>query len=125
MNSLLDAMSKELQRTIPLDCPLDRVPDRGPNVLCPVCSVRMENYGYMGSPLVMVDACHACRVLWMDAFELGAMSVQYARTTRRVDVIHMREETARLERARMAEALDVSNAVSRLMLTGFVLGGMV
>ena len=122
MNALLDVMSKELQRTIPLDAPLDRVPDKGPNVPCPACSTQMENYGYMGVHFVMVDSCNACRLLWLDTFELGAMSVQFARTTRRVDVLRTQEKSARLERARAAEIADVANAVGRAMMTGFVVG---
>ena len=122
MNGLLDEMSKELQRTIPLESPLDRISDKGPNVACPVCERQMENYGYMGADFVIVDACHACRLLWLDTYELGAMSVQFARTTRRVDVMRMRQEASRLERARMAESIDIAKVVAGLMVTAFVTG---
>jgi Zn-finger nucleic acid-binding protein len=122
MHSLLDAISKELQRTIPLDAPLDKVPDKGPNLQCPMCSLHMENYGYMGAHFVMVDACHACRLLWLDTAELAAMSLQFARTTRRIDMSHMQAESRRLESNRSHHSLNVANMVSRMMITGFVLG---
>jgi Zn-finger nucleic acid-binding protein len=121
MNALLEIMSKELQRSIPLDCPLDKIPDRGSSVPCPMCGAQMENYGYMGANFVMLDACHACRMLWLDTLELGAMAVEFARTTRRVDVIRMQEESDRLELARTAEALVVANTVGRLMLKSFII----
>jgi Zn-finger nucleic acid-binding protein len=120
MNALLEVVSKELQRSIPLDCPLERIPDKGADATCPVCDEQMEHYGYMGARFVMVDACRSCCVLWLDARELGAMAVQFARTARRIDVMHMQDNISRLRSARMAEAMDLANVVGRWLLVSFV-----
>ena len=40
----------------------------------------MNHYGYMDTKWVMMDACSACNVLWLDTDELGMVSLLYARS---------------------------------------------
>lgn len=86
--SLLDAMMQELREQIDLNLPLEAVPDRGVQITCPRCHGDMEHHGYMESKWVMIDSCPACQVTWLDADELGLVSLMYARSRMRAEQIH-------------------------------------
>ena len=70
---LLSAMSQELRGRFSVDDPIEPIADAGGSLACPKCAAALENHGYMGSPLVRIDSCGACWVLWCDAEELRAM----------------------------------------------------
>lgn len=120
--SLLDIMTKKLQQTITFDCPLEKIVDKGEGILCPICNKEMENYGYMESRFVMIDACHTCKVVWMDTNELGAMCVQFARTQKRLNYAHLQEERRIIESLRLSDSLAVAKIVENHLLYGFVIG---
>ena len=124
MNGLLEEMSRELQRTVPLDAPLDEVPDKGSNVACPICASSMEHYGYMGAHFIMIDACHDCRMVWLDASELGAMSIQYARTVRRSDSMRTQSESSRLESNSSLHSLNMAYMVENTLRSVFRIGNI-
>jgi Zn-finger nucleic acid-binding protein len=46
---------------------------------CPDCRQPMEKYGYMGLNAIMIDRCHTCSLIWLDADELQNMVLVYAR----------------------------------------------
>lgn len=59
--------------------PVGTVSDAGP-ATCPRCERPMDHHGFLGLPLVMVDNCHHCAVLWLDAAELGTMALLLRQT---------------------------------------------
>ncbi len=79
---LLKALGKDIRHAVPLDYPIDTISDKGGGLLCPRCAATMEHYGYMGDRHIMIDSCSACRHMWVDAEELGGMSLLYARGER-------------------------------------------
>lgn len=85
---LLDAMSTELREQIDLNMPLEAIPDRGVQIVCPRCRSDMEHNGYMEAKWVMIDSCSACQVVWLDTDELGLASLMYARSRMRAEHIH-------------------------------------
>lgn len=119
VNRLLETLTRGLLRTIPADAPLDRIPDLGGGLSCPACAEAMEHYGYMGDHAVMVDACHACRLLWLDPGELAAMCVQYARTERRLEASRLQMERLLLEAKSRQFAMDLAEAVERRLVRRF------
>ena len=77
--SVLDVLALELYGRVLSHTDLPGVPDEHPPIDCPDCGTSMERYGYMGSHKIMIDGCPDCAALWLDARELGAMALLYAR----------------------------------------------
>lgn len=85
---LLGAMTTDLAETIDLATPLEKVPDPGGGLNCPRCQNPMHHHGYMESQWVMVDNCLGCGVLWAHADGLGVISLMFARSRKKADMIH-------------------------------------
>ena len=77
---LLEVMANDLKETVDLSMPLEAVSDPGGGIACPRCRGAMNHYDYMDTKWVMMDACPACNVLWLDTDELGMVSLLYARS---------------------------------------------
>jgi Zn-finger nucleic acid-binding protein len=84
---LLEAMSAELLQSFNPDAKLAAVPDRSGAIVCPVCKRAMVTDDYCGAHLVFFDRCEASDHLWLDAEELGTMSLMWAR----MDARHTRD----------------------------------
>lgn len=76
----------------------------------------MENYGYMGSRKVMLDACGDCNVVWVDALELAAMARMRVRTESRVTLMRNAHNPADIVGTSI-----VTRAVEAAFLSGFIL----
>ena len=83
LTKLIEQMADELTAEISADARIQDIPDKGGAALCPVCRKAMENFGYMGSNLIKIDRCFSCNMVWLDALELGAMGLMYAKTEKR------------------------------------------
>jgi Zn-finger nucleic acid-binding protein len=120
---LLEEMSRELLKTISLDVPLDTVEDKGHISVCPECRSEMENYGYMGSPHVMIDRCKKCNSIWLDTDELGAMSLMHARTQKRIETAQIERKQLMRESGRaLSHAIALRKATNRGLLLGWIVG---
>ncbi len=53
--------------------PLDRAQFER-RLACPRCAQTMETHPYYGPGNVVIDSCHACRVVWLDHGELTAIA---------------------------------------------------
>jgi Zn-finger nucleic acid-binding protein len=67
------------------DAPMTPVPDPGGSLACPLCARPMGQGGYMEQPLVRIDRCVSCMLLFADVGELEAMAEQWVRTDRARD----------------------------------------
>ncbi|MFT7519029.1 MAG: Zn-finger nucleic acid-binding protein [Kiritimatiellia bacterium] len=118
---LLDALGRQLANHIDVDTVIEAVEDHVDHAACPKCGKNTATFGYMGTNLVFVDRCSDCWLLWMDADELGVMTLLHLRTNRRgrkvFDTNKQRhaEHSRRVGRQLVARAQ--SNAVANSMLT--------
>ncbi|MCB9689453.1 MAG: zf-TFIIB domain-containing protein [Alphaproteobacteria bacterium] len=62
--------------------PMAAVPDAGGGLGCPSCGRAMSHGGFMEQPLVQIDRCTACMLLFVDVGELEAMAEQRMRSDR-------------------------------------------
>jgi Zn-finger nucleic acid-binding protein len=76
---VLEAMSVELLKSFDPDMKLDARPDLGVGLACPGCGRTMDHDDYCDAHLVFFDRCEACGLLWLDADELGTMTLMWAR----------------------------------------------
>ncbi len=117
---VLERLAKDLAATLGPDTVVERVPDKGGGVSCPRCGRPMEHYGYMGTNLVMIDACAPCGVLWLDTDALGAMGLLYARTQRREAAREeaLRQWSEKLDEraAALGQAREVERVMGKLIL---------
>lgn len=75
----------------------------------------MENYGYMETRFVIIDACWKCMVLWIDADELGPMSWIHARSQMHSDDIQKKTKQFQGDIARRTRlALDSRAMAGRI-----------
>lgn len=118
---LLEAMSAELGAQIDIDAEISPFEDQEGHVACPGCGGPTDNFGYMGTKLVMVDRCKACEALWIDPGEVGAMSMLYARTNRRVQHRVAKSAERTQSTMRTLHQRQMAEAVTRMYLTGFYL----
>jgi Zn-finger nucleic acid-binding protein len=102
---LLGAMSVDLLKTFDPDKRLAPVLDQGGSLCCPRCRETMTNDDYCGAGLVHFDRCEHCGLLWLDAGELGTMSLMWARMETRLDRVEAES------RARLREVDDFVDTV--------------
>jgi Zn-finger nucleic acid-binding protein len=85
---LLGEMSAELLRTFNPDAQLEAVPDKGGGLRCPRCAKVLTTDDYCSAHIVYFDRCEPCGLLWLDADELGTMTLMWARMEARHLVNH-------------------------------------
>jgi Zn-finger nucleic acid-binding protein len=76
---VLEAMSAEVAKAFNPDAKLEKVKGQSGGVACPVCKRAMSTDDYCAAGLVLFDRCEGCGHLWLDAEELGTMSLMWAR----------------------------------------------
>jgi Zn-finger nucleic acid-binding protein len=117
--SVLDTLARSMREIISPDDPIELVKDKGAVGSCPACRNPMENYGYMGSKAILIDRCNSCDSYWIDALELGAMSLLYARTELRAQVVEKELDRVRKEAQQVADNNAITSAIGRFMMGGF------
>jgi len=117
VRKVLDRLAPDLMERVVGDIPIPPVPDDHPDIRCPDCGTNMERYGYMGSHRVMIDGCHACNALWLDALELAAMAKMSVRLDKNMERLRLSHRPADIVSMNM-----ILNAVESAFLMGFVLG---
>jgi Zn-finger nucleic acid-binding protein len=88
----LEAMSKEMLKTLDPDEHLDPVPNQRGALACPSCRAGMAKDNYCSAGLVFFDRCEACRLLWLGTDELGTMTLMWARMERRLERVQRATE---------------------------------
>src|SRR5262249_31320655 len=76
---LLAAMSDDLLKSFDPDATINPVKDAGGGIACPGCDRPMQTDNYCGAGIVFFDRCERCSFLWLDAEELGAMTLMWTR----------------------------------------------
>ena len=109
---LLQAVVDDLDVEFDAEAVLEPVPDAGSDNPCPRCLALMDNYGYMETRFVMIDACRNCMVLWIDADELGPMSWIHARSRMRAEHIQKKTKEFQDDIARRTKATLDSRAMA-------------
>ena len=79
LSELLDELSAPLLRSFDIDAKLEATQDPNGRVGCPRCGAQMDRDDYCAAGLVFFDRCTPCALLWLDADELGAMTLMWAR----------------------------------------------
>lgn len=90
---VLEAMSKELLRSFDPDTRLEALNASSACLPCPTCARAMESADYCGAHVVFFDRCERCGVLWLNADELGSMTLMWARMEARQSRAHAQTET--------------------------------
>jgi Zn-finger nucleic acid-binding protein len=119
LTSVLEAMSIELLKSFDPDEKLDPVVDRGAGLQCPRCQRSMTNDDYCGAHLVYFDRCESCELLWIDADELGTMTLMWARMETR----HARRQAQAAEMMSGMDSLIRSQRISRVVQNALLRGG--
>jgi Zn-finger nucleic acid-binding protein len=114
---VLEAMSAALAQAFSPDAKLEAVKNQGGSVACPVCKRAMSTDDYCGAKLVLFDRCEGCGHLWLDAEELGTMSLMWAR----MDARHQRDATTTAEMVAHAEGFTKAMLMRRYV-GGFLFG---
>jgi len=112
----LERFSADLYSQVPLATPVPKIGDKAGQISCPMCEKIMENYGYMGTGQVMLDACNACELVWVDALELAAMAKMRARLDKNMQI--MRDAVTPMPITSVA--LN-TRAIEAMLLGGFTL----
>jgi Zn-finger nucleic acid-binding protein len=111
LDRLLEAMSVNLIKTFDPGMRLRPLTDEGGSLRCPRCRETMTNDDYCGAGLVHFDRCERCSLLWLDAGELGTMTLMWAGMETRLD---------RVEAQNRAELRQVDNFVDHVLLARVV-----
>jgi Zn-finger nucleic acid-binding protein len=123
--TVLEAMSYELLKSFNPDAKLEALPDRGAGLDCPRCERPMTNDDYCGAHLVYFDRCESCGLLWIDADELGTMTLMWARMDARYAREHTAGEHALAQTDSVVAGVLVGRAVRRMFFGGpFSMGGL-
>jgi hypothetical protein len=104
---LLEALTKELRKSMDLNQPIAPVNDPRRKDPCPRCGNAMESFGYMGTKLAWPQRCGPCLQIWIDHEQMGALCLVYARTSARREEAsqHARDEAEGMDRrTRLAAA---------------------
>lgn len=117
LTAVLETLAAAMAGHLSADTPVEAVEDEGRDAACPRCGAAMETHGYMGSRTVRIDSCFACRLLWADPFELGAMALLYARTRLRSE---QRARSSAGVRADVTTAHQVGQVAAQAFLLGFL-----
>jgi Zn-finger nucleic acid-binding protein len=112
---VLEGLSVELLKTFDPDATVRPLADRNPRVPCPNCRRVMEHDNYCGADLVFFDRCEPCGLLWLDADELGTMSLMWARMERRHERDHEQGEKLLAEVGTFVDRVLIARAIANLM----------
>jgi Zn-finger nucleic acid-binding protein len=115
MIRMLEAMSVELLKDFDPDTKLEAVGQAGGSVACPACSRTMSRDDYCGAGVAHFDRCEPCRLLWLGAAELGAMTLMWARMERRLERAQQSTEAALEEADGMVRRVLIRRAASRIL----------
>lgn len=118
MIPLMEQLTADLVETVDPDCKIGAIPPGARGIPCPGCQAPMEQNGYMGSELVHVDACDACNAAWLDPAGLGAMTLLWARTERRL--VDRRAQQQGAEATSLVDAVMLGRRVQRSLIRGFI-----
>jgi Zn-finger nucleic acid-binding protein len=88
LHRLLEAMSAELLKSFDPDTGIDRLNEASAHLPCPTCARPMVSGDYCGARLVFFDRCDRCGLLWVNADELGTMSLMWTRMDARQSRSH-------------------------------------
>jgi Zn-finger nucleic acid-binding protein len=110
LTGLMEAMSVELLESFDPDDKLDAVPAQGAALSCPRCHRAMTSDDYCGAHLVTFDRCERCELLWIDADELGTMTLMWAR-------MEARHAKRKADSAQMMSAMDSLIRAQRIKRT--------
>jgi Zn-finger nucleic acid-binding protein len=119
LTALMEAMSDELLKSFDPDDKLDALPDRGAGLSCPRCQRAMTSDDYCGAHLVTFDRCERCELLWIDADELGTMTLMWARMEAR----HTKRQAATAEMMSAMDSLIRSQRMKRVVENTLMRGG--
>jgi Zn-finger nucleic acid-binding protein len=112
---VLEAMSGALAREFNPDAQLAAIADRGPGVRCPVCANDMGHDDYCSARLVFFDRCAGCGAIWLDADELGTMSLMWARMDARQARAHAEAENTLAQASGFVDGVLMARAVSGIL----------
>jgi Zn-finger nucleic acid-binding protein len=112
---LLGAMSVDLGKTFDPDQRLDPLVDKGGSLRCPRCREMMAHDDYCGAGLVHFERCERCGLLWLDAAELGTMSLMWARMETRLDRVEAENRASLREADNFVDATLLGRAVADIM----------
>jgi hypothetical protein len=116
---VLEAMSVELLKSFDPDTKIEPLNDASAHLACPSCARPMESGDYCGARVVYFDRCDRCGFLWVNADELGTMTLMWARMEARQSRAHAQTETllegsdGLIRRQRIARV--VSNVLFRVV----------
>jgi|GEM_PF-4050777 len=82
---ILKRFHPDMSFSVSLDTHVEKVENEHGLCHCPSCNQLMSNFGYMGCDQIIIDNCGKCKLIWVDALELGEMSLLYARTEKRAE----------------------------------------
>jgi Zn-finger nucleic acid-binding protein len=122
--AVLEAMSVELLETFNPDTKLDPVPDRGAGLPCPRCQRPMTTADYCGANLVTFDRCESCAFLWIDADELGTMTLMWARMDARRSRLNAQVEEMIDGMDSLIRSQRIKRTVQRALFAGATLLGL-
>jgi len=77
---------------------------------CPGCAMDMECYPYYGPGNAVIDGCHQCEIVWLDAGELTAIEVSPGQRTVRTHLLsHEQVPKKHVPGKRRQEIIDELN----------------
>jgi Zn-finger nucleic acid-binding protein len=120
LTAVMEAMSVELLKEFNPDTKLDAVPDRGTGLACPRCQRPMTSDDYCGAHLVTFDRCEPCALLWIDADELGTMTLMWAR----MDARHAQRQAETNQMMSAMDSLVRAQRIARVVGNTLRVGGL-
>lgn len=112
---LLAATSADLLKAFNPETKIEPVKDAGAGAACPRCASTMENDDYCGAGVVHFDRCPHCTVLWLDADELGAMTLMWARMDTLIARERAQNQQHYQELDNIADRIKLGRAVSNIL----------
>jgi Zn-finger nucleic acid-binding protein len=92
LGRVLGALSEKVLASFDPDATLDPVNDASGRLPCPSCARPMDSVDYCGARTVHFDRCDRCALSWINADELGTMTLMWARMELRHRRTHAQTE---------------------------------
>jgi Zn-finger nucleic acid-binding protein len=112
---LLEALSVDLLKTFNPDAHIDACPKEERRLSCPRCTQPFEQGDYCQAGLVTFDRCEHCNVVWLNARELGTMTLIWARMEARYSRTHTANEQFLRDVQQLVDAEQLAHATSRFV----------